>query len=68
MYKTEITGNLLCVLDDDGNGHDAMVLTGYRAARQQVRAWATEYGIDVVQADLELADYFAACDPADLDS
>jgi hypothetical protein len=55
-------------MDDEGNGYDAMVLTNYRAARQQVRVWATEYGLDVEQADLELADYFAACDPADLDS
>ena len=33
----EIIDDLMCVMDDDGNGYDAATLTSYRDAKQQIR-------------------------------
>jgi len=52
---------LMCVMDDDGNGYDAHVLTGYRDAKRQIQKWTAEYTIDVAAAYRLLSEHFAAC-------
>ena len=55
----EIIDDLMCVMDEDGNGYDAAVLTGYRDAKQQIEKWAGEYAIDIAEAYRQLSDYFS---------
>ena len=55
----EIIDDLMCVMDDDGNGYDAATLTSYREAKQQIQKWAAEYTINVADAYRQLADYFS---------
>jgi hypothetical protein len=55
----EIIDDLMCVMDDDGNGYDAAVLESYRDAKRQIQKWAAEYTINVADAYRQLADYFS---------
>ncbi len=50
---------MMCVMDEDGNGHDAAMLDSYRAAKRQIQKWAAEYTIDVADAYRRLAEYFS---------
>ena len=59
MDTFEIVDDLMCVLDEDGNGLDGELLTGYRQAKQQIERWTGEYTIDVADAYRQLADHFA---------
>jgi hypothetical protein len=58
-WTIEIIDDLMCVMDDDGNGYDAATLTSYRDAKQQIQKWAAEYTINVADAYRQLADYFS---------
>jgi hypothetical protein len=58
-YTIEIIDDLMCVMDDDGNGYDAAVLGSYRDAKQQIQQWAAEYTINVADAYRQLADHFS---------
>lgn len=58
MYWIEIIDNLLCVLDDDGNGYDCHVLVTLEAALAQVDAWMNEYEFDVCSASKQVNGYF----------
>jgi hypothetical protein len=60
MHHTiEIIDDLMCVMDEDGNGHDAHVLTGYRQAKQKIQRWTAEYTINVDDAYRKLRDHFS---------
>ena len=60
MHTIEIIDDLMCVMDEDGNGYDAAVLEGYRTAKQQIQKWAaTEYTIDIAEAYRQLDGYFS---------
>ena len=59
MHTIEIIDDLMCVMDEDGNGYDAAALVGYRAAKQQIQKWTAEYTIDSAEAYAKLADHFA---------
>ena len=61
MHTIEIINELMCVMDEDGNGLDGAVLTGYCAAKQQIQTWTKKYAIDVAEAYRKLADHFAGC-------
>jgi len=58
-HTIEIIDDLMCVMDDDGNGHDAVVLARYREAKQQIQKWTAEFTINVADAYRQLADYFS---------
>jgi hypothetical protein len=58
-HTIEIIDDLMCVIDEDGNGYDAAVLESYRAAKQQIQKWAAEYTINVADAYRQLADHFS---------
>jgi hypothetical protein len=61
MFCTiEIIDDLMCVMDEDGNGCDAHVLKSSRNAKQQIQTWAGEYTIDVAEAYRKLHDFFSA--------
>jgi len=57
-YRIELADDLLHVLDEDGNGHDAHVVRrdGADAAEKKIDEWAAEYGIDAARAKRELRD------------
>jgi len=59
QHTIEIIDGIMCVMDEDGNGHDAAVLDSYRAAKRQIQKWAAEYTIDVADAYRRLAEYFS---------
>jgi hypothetical protein len=60
MYDTiEIIDDLMCVMDTDGNGHDAVLLTSYRQAKRQIQQWAAEFTINVADAYRQLADHYS---------
>jgi hypothetical protein len=58
-HSIEIIDDLMCVMDEDGNGYDAAVLESYRAAKQQIQTWTAQYTINVADAYRQLADYFS---------
>lgn len=58
-YTIEIIDDLMCVMDEDGNGHDAAELTTYRNAKLQIGRWVVDYTFDVADAYRHLADYFS---------
>lgn len=57
-YRIELADDLLQVLDEDGNGHDAHVVRrdGAAAAQRKIDEWAAEYGIDPAPTKRELRD------------
>jgi hypothetical protein len=57
-YRIEIADDLMHVLDEDGNGQDALVVRkdGAAAAEQKIDVWAAEYGIDPRSAKRDLRD------------
>ncbi len=59
-HTIEIIEDLMCVMDEDGNGYDAALLDSYRAAKRQIQHWAAEYTINVAAAYRRLAEYFSA--------
>lgn len=58
-HTIEIIDDLMCVMDEDGNGCDAALLDDYRGAKRQIQDWTGEYTIDVADAYRRLADYFS---------
>jgi hypothetical protein len=58
-YTIEIIDDLMCVMDEDGNGLDGIVLTSYREAKQQIQKWTATFTINVADAYRSLADHFA---------
>lgn len=59
-HTIEIIDDLVCVMDEDGNGCDALVLEGYRDAKRQINRWLHEYSFDVADAYRQLEVYFSA--------
>ena len=55
----EIVGDLLVVLDEDGNGCDAHGLESLRRAKRQLRRWQDEYTFDYAEALQTVSDFFA---------
>ena len=58
-HSIEIIDDTMCVMDEDGNGYDAIVLTSYRTSKQQIQKWAAEYTINIADAYRRLADHFS---------
>lgn len=57
-YRIEFTDDLMHVLDEDGNGHDAQIVRPGRAggceAKRQIDEWRTRYEFDSVKAKREV--------------
>ncbi len=55
-YRIELADDLMHVLDEDGNGHDALVVRkdGAAAAEQKIDEWAAKYAIDPRSAKRDL--------------
>ena len=60
MHIIEITNDLMMVLDDDGNGNDCHVLTSLAKAQDQLKKWKDEYSFDCDEAQVAIAEFFAA--------
>jgi hypothetical protein len=58
-HTVEVVGDLLVVLDEDGNGCDAHKLRGLRAAKRQLRRWQNEYTFDYVEVLRNVSEFFA---------
>ena len=61
QHTIEIIDDLMCLMDEDGNGIDGHLLVDYRDAERQIKTWAAEYTIDVGEACQRVGEYFAAC-------
>lgn len=46
MYYVEIIDDLMCVMDEDGDGYDCHVLDTPVAALAQLDAWTSTYAFD----------------------
>jgi hypothetical protein len=48
-YTIDFADDLMCLIDDDGDGHDAFELDAVQpdAARQQLVTWAKTYPLDL---------------------
>jgi len=57
-YRIELADDLMHVLDEDGNGYDAIVIRRDNAkdAEAKIDEWAAEYKIDPRLAKRELRD------------
>ena len=58
-HTVEVVGDLLLVLDEDGNGCDAHGLRSLREAKRQLRRWQTEYTFDYAEALRAVSEFFA---------
>ena len=54
--------DLMCVMDQDGNGYDCHQLRGLRAAKRQLLRWQDEYTFDYAAALQALSQYFSELD------
>ena len=61
QHTIEIIDDLMCLMDEDGNGVDGHLLVGLRDAKRQIQTWAAEYTIDIAEAYRRVSEYFAAC-------
>lgn len=52
QYRLEFTDDLMTVLDDDGNGHDAFAVEPDRPwdAVEALAEWGRQYDLDPVEA------------------
>ena len=57
-YRIELADDLMHVLDEDGNGYDALVVRRDNAndAEATIDEWAAKYDIDARRAKRELRD------------
>jgi hypothetical protein len=57
-YRIEFADDLMHVLDENGNGHDALVIRRDNAkdAEAKIDEWAAEYKMDARRAKRELRD------------
>ena len=58
-HTVEVVGDLLVVLDEDGNGCDVYALRGLREAKRQLRRWQEEYTFDYAEALRAISEFFA---------
>jgi hypothetical protein len=58
LYRIELADDLMHVLDEDGDGYDALVIRRDNAkdAEAKIDEWASEYNIDSRRAKCELRD------------
>ncbi len=59
-HTIEIAGDLMCVMDTDGNGYDCHELRSLREAKRQLRRWQDEYTFDYAEALGAVSEFFAA--------
>jgi len=57
-HTVDIIGNEMVVLDEDGNGCDGCQLTGFRAAKRQLRQWQDHYTFNYAEALSMLSEFF----------
>lgn len=62
-YRIEFADDLMMVLDDENNGHDAFEVEADRPwdAVEALAEWGREYSLDACQALKELRAYLGAC-------
>jgi hypothetical protein len=60
MHTIEIIGDLMAVLDEDGNGCDCCQLTSLRKAKRQLRRWQNDYSFNYADALNALSAFFSA--------
>ncbi len=62
-YRIEFEDNLMMLLDDENNGHDAFVVGPDQAwdAVEALAEWGRQYALDSVDALGELRRYLKAC-------
>lgn len=60
MHTIEIIGDLMAVLDEDGNGCNCCQLRSLREAKRQLRRWQDEYTFNYADALNALSEYFTA--------
>ena len=58
-HTVKVVGDLLVVLDEDGNGCDAHGLRSLRNAKRQLRRWQDEYTFDYAEALRAVSEFFA---------
>jgi len=58
-FRIDIADDLMCVLDQENNGHDAYVLAKREDAIRQLDAWAHDYKFDRNAAVARLEEVFA---------
>ena len=58
-YTIEIVDDLMCVMDQDGNGCDCHALRSLREAKRQLRDWQDQYTFDYAEALREVSEFFS---------
>jgi len=58
-HTVEVVGDLVVVLDEDGNGCDAYGLESLRKTKRQLRRWQDEYTFDYAEALQAVSAFFA---------
>ncbi len=59
MHTIEIIDDLLCVMDEDGDGYDCHVLDTLVAALAQIDAWTGAYAFDIDDARKQVSGFFS---------
>ena len=57
-HSIELCDDLMCVMDEDGNGYDCHELKSLRAAKRQLRRWQDEYTFNYAEAINALSEHF----------
>ena len=57
-HTMQIIDDLMCVMDEDGNGCDGHVLCGLREAKRQLRRWQDKYTFDYAEALRAVSEFF----------
>jgi len=58
-YTIELCDDLMCVMDEDGNGYDCHELRSLREAKRQLGRWQDEYTFDYADALRDVSAFFA---------
>ena len=59
-YTIEIVDDLMCVMDQDGNGCDCHVLQSREGAERQLRDWRDQqYTFDYAEALRDVSEFFS---------
>ena len=59
-YEIDIADGAMVLLDQDGNSYECVTITGPRAAKRTIQAWAAKYTLDVGEAYQRLTQHFSA--------
>ena len=59
LYQIDICDGDLVLFDEDGNSHECLPLTTYRAAKRTIQNWAWRYALNVADAYQILFNHFS---------